>query len=83
MRYSGSTKYGITNNPNSRYTQEELRGGRLKILTSGDRADMLGLERSLHENMPIGPEEGQSVYIDIQAGKGLSTPPYESIGPIE
>jgi hypothetical protein len=37
------------------------------------------LERNLHETMSIGPEEGQSFYEGIQAGKGLSTPPYEPL----
>jgi hypothetical protein len=72
-------KYGITNNPNSRYTQEQLAGGKLKILASGDRQDMLGLERSLHENLPIGPEEGQSFYGGIQEENGLKPPPYEGV----
>jgi len=41
-------KFGISNNPGTRYTREELGGGSLRIVTSGDRADMLRLERSLH-----------------------------------
>jgi hypothetical protein len=74
-------KYGITNNPKGRYSPSELKGGRLKILAKGSRSDMLDLERNLHETMPIGPEEGQSFYEDIQAGKGLATPPYEPTTP--
>jgi hypothetical protein len=70
-------KYGISDNPATRYTQAELRGGRLKILAQGERGEMLQLERSLHENLPIGPEEGQSFYIDMQVEKGLMPPPYE------
>jgi hypothetical protein len=70
-------KFGITNNPATRYTQEQLGGGRLKILTSGSRADMLQLERNLHETLPIGPEERQSFYIQKQVDKGLNPPPYE------
>ncbi len=73
-------KYGITNDPDGRYTKSELNGGRLKILGSGSREDMLKLERDLHETMPIGPEEGQEFYQDIQAGKGYSVPPYEPPG---
>ena len=38
---------------------------------------MLQLERSLHETLPIGLEEGQSVYVDIQVENGLEPPPYE------
>src|SRR5205814_6768761 len=56
-------KFGITKNPATRYTQEELAGGRLKILTEGPRKDMLQLECNLHETLPIGPEEAQNFYI--------------------
>jgi hypothetical protein len=72
-------KYGITNDPKGRYTASELKGGRLKIVAQGSRDDMLKLERGLHSTMPIGPEEGQSGYIDIQVGQGLSPPPYEPL----
>jgi RHS repeat-associated protein len=73
-------KYGITsNNPDGRYTTKELNGGKLKILAKGSRGDMLEMERNLHETMPIGPEEGQSFYEDIQAAKGLKTPPYDPL----
>ena len=41
------------------------------------REDMLGLERNLHETLPIGPEEGQSIYIQIQIDKGLTPLPYQ------
>jgi hypothetical protein len=70
-------KYGISDNPATRYSQAELDGGRLKILAHGERGEMLQLERSLHENLPIGPEEGQSFYIDVQVEQGLAPPPYE------
>jgi RHS repeat-associated protein len=69
-------KYGITNNPTTRYSPGQLAGGRLKILAQGSRAEMLQLERSLHETMPIGPEEGQSFYIQKQVNNGLKPPPY-------
>jgi hypothetical protein len=69
-------KYGITKNPATRYTSAELNGGWLNILASGSRQDMLALERSLHETLPIGPEEGQTPYIWIQVAKGLRPPPY-------
>ncbi len=69
-------KFGITKNPATRYTQEELGGGRLKILTEGSRKDMLQLERNLHETLPIGPEEAQKFYIQKQIEKGLKPPPY-------
>jgi len=70
-------KYGITDHPETRYTAKEMNGGRLKILAEGERGKMLELERSLHETMPIGPEEGQSGYIDIQVEKGYAPPPYD------
>jgi RHS repeat-associated protein len=69
-------KFGITKNPATRYTQEELGGGQLRILTEGPRKDMLQLERNLHETLPIGPEEAQKFYIQKQIEKGLKPPPY-------
>jgi hypothetical protein len=69
-------KYGIPKNPATRYTPAELNGGRLNLLTSGPKEDMLALERSLHETLPVGPEEGQMFYIGIQVAKGLRPPPY-------
>jgi len=73
----GHLKFGITNNPGTRYTREELGGGSLRIVTSGDRADMLRLERSLHETLPLGPEERQLFYIQKQVEAGLRPPPYQ------
>ena len=70
-------KYGVANNPSTRYTQEELGGGRLKILAEGSRQDMLKLERGLHETLPIGSQEGQKFYIQKQIEKGLAPPPYK------
>lgn len=67
---------GRANNPAARYTQAELGGGRLKILANGNRQEMLRLERNLHSTMPIGPEEGQQIYLQIQAANGLTLPPY-------
>ncbi len=67
-------KFGITTNPATRYTAEELAGGRLRILARGLRADMLALERKLHETLPIGAEEGQIFYIQLQVEKGLLPP---------
>ena len=64
-------KYGVTNNPATRYTQGQLAGGNLRILGEGSREEMLQLERSLHETLPLGSEEGQSFYIKIQLEKGL------------
>ena len=69
-------KFGITKNPATRYTQEELGGGQLRILTEGPRKDMLQLERNLHETLPIGPEEAQKFYIQKQIEKELKPPPY-------
>ncbi len=69
-------KFGITKTPGSRYTEEELAGGRLKILAEGSRKDILQLERNLHETLPIGREEGQGFYVQKQIDKGLTPPPY-------
>ena len=74
-------KYGIAKDPATRYTQEELGGGRLKILTSGSRQDMLRLERNLHETLPIGREEGQKFYIQKQIDRGYVPPPYAPSAP--
>jgi hypothetical protein len=70
-------KFGITNDPIGRYTKAELAGGRLRLLARGARDDMLQLERNLHETLPIGPEEAQKCYINIQIQKGLKPPPYK------
>ncbi len=69
-------KYGIAKNPATRYTSSELAGGELNILAKGSRQEMLSLERSLHETLPIGPEEGQLFYIQKQIENGLRPPPY-------
>ena len=69
-------KFGITLDMDARYSEKQLGGGRLKLLAEGPRRLMLKLERGLHENLPIGPEEGQKAYLDIQARKGLKVPPY-------
>ena len=69
-------KFGITNNPATRYTPAELNGGALRLVASGPRAKMLALERELHSTLPIGPEERQVFYIRIQVEKGLAPPPY-------
>lgn len=70
-------KFGITKNPATRYTQEELAGGRLNIIAEGAKKDMLQLERNLHETLPIEPQEGQKFYIQKQVEKGLTPPPYD------
>ena len=74
-------KYGVTNNPNARYTPEELAGGRLRIVAQGTREGMLALERELHMTLPLGPEERQLQYIKLQKKKGLKTqcPPRRGI----
>ena len=56
--------------------QAEMNGGRLNILAYDPKEDMFALERNLRENLPIGPEEGQTFYIWIQVAKGLRPPPY-------
>jgi hypothetical protein len=55
-------KFGITKNPATRYTPSQLGGGRLRFLKEGTRPEMLEIERFLHENLPLGPEEGQPYY---------------------
>ena len=50
----------------------ELNGGSLTIIGQGERSEMLGLERQLHETLPIGPEEGQLFYIQKQVQNGLN-----------
>jgi hypothetical protein len=72
----GHLKFGVTKSPARRYLAKELAGGRLKVLAEGPRKDMLGLERELHETLPIGPEEGQKFYIQHQVSQGLRAPPY-------
>ena len=69
-------KYGYTKNPETRYTQAEMNGGRLNILAYGPKEGMLALERNLHENLPIGPEEGQTFYLGIRVAKDLRPPRY-------
>ncbi|HOX03775.1 MAG TPA: hypothetical protein P5555_16025 [Candidatus Paceibacterota bacterium] len=69
-------KFGITKNPATRYTQEELAGGRLRIIGQGERSEMFRLERQLHETLPIGPEEAQKYCIQKQVKKELKPPPY-------
>jgi hypothetical protein len=53
-----------------------MNGGSLNILARGPKQDMLALERSLHEWLPIGPEERQLFYIQKQIANGLRPPPY-------
>jgi RHS repeat-associated protein len=69
-------KFGVTENPATRYTKAELKGGKLTVIAHGERSEMLSLERQLHETLPIGREEGQKVYIQMQVKKGLKPPPY-------
>lgn len=64
-------KYGITNNPVTRYAAKELTGGKLKILAQGSREEMLALERNLHKTLPLGSEERQCAYRGIQQRNGL------------
>jgi len=69
-------KFDITENPATRYSASELNGGRLRILATGKREEMLQLERSLHETLPLGPEERQLFYIQKQIEQGYLPPPY-------
>lgn len=47
-------------------------GGRLRIIGDGNRTEMPWLERSPHETLPLGPEEGQSFYYKRQRAKGFN-----------
>jgi len=67
-------KFGITSDLARRYSAAELNGGSLKVIAQGDRADMLRLERDLHQALPLGIEEGQSFYIQKQVQNGLLPP---------
>lgn len=69
-------KFGITVNPDRRYSAEKLNGGSLKIIAQGNRQEMLRLERNCHTYLPIGPEERQPYYVKLQASMGYKTPPY-------
>ncbi len=53
-----------------------MNAGRLRIIAQGENQEMLRLERQLHETLPIGPEEGQTFYIQKQIQKGLKPPLY-------
>jgi len=37
---------------------------------------VVAVERSLHETLPIGPEERQLFYVRKQVARGLLSPPY-------
>jgi hypothetical protein len=70
-KYGHHLKYGITKNPETRYTRAQLKEGRLRILAKGPKEHILYLERNLHKTLPIGTEEGQTAYYNIQKQKGL------------
>ncbi len=62
----------MTKNLVRRYTQKQLAGGRLKIIAkSCNKSKILELERTLHETLPLGPEERQIYYQIFQALKML------------
>ena len=50
--------------------------GESNIFASGAKTDLLALWRSLHEWLPIGPEERRSFVILKQIANGLRSPPY-------
>lgn len=52
-------KFGITKNPDTRYTASQMNGCRLNLVAQGSRQEMLKLERAVHSTLPIGPEERQ------------------------
>ncbi len=45
-------KWGVTQNPASRYTREFMQGKYLDLINNGPRSDMLQLERNLVETNP-------------------------------
>ncbi len=69
-------KYGITEDPTTRYTSKERDEGSLNSLARGPKQGMLAIERSLHETPPIGPEKGHLFYIQKQIANGLRPSPY-------
>jgi hypothetical protein len=62
-------KYGLTNNLAQRYSASKLAGGSLRVLAGGARAEQRALERYLHSTLPLGPEEGQAYYQQLQKDK--------------
>lgn len=68
-------KYGVTVDRFARYSRVKLEGGSLVVLARGTREEMLRLERDLHRHLPIGPEERQSFYREIQRRLGYVLPP--------
>ncbi len=48
-------KTGVTGNTRTRYTKQEMAGGKLKTLETGPRKEMLKKERKIVEENP-GPE---------------------------
>ena len=58
------------------YISEKKVGKRKEIKITPLGEEMLALERTLHKTLPIGPEEAQVFYINIQKSLGLKTPPY-------
>jgi hypothetical protein len=51
-------KWGVSQNPNTRYSKSELNGGRVVVVGSGTRDEMIALERALTESMP-GPANNE------------------------
>jgi len=45
-------KWGVTQDPNNRYSTKELDGGRLKVYRTGPRSEILDRERKLVERFP-------------------------------
>jgi hypothetical protein len=45
-------KWGVSQNAAKRYSQKELAGGRIDVLETGTRKNMLGLERMLVTDVP-------------------------------
>ena len=68
-----SKNYG-TEDIGIRYSAGQIDGGGLNVLAEGTRREMLKLERDLHRYLPIGPEEKDNRWINIQTRSGLRHP---------
>jgi hypothetical protein len=45
-------KWGVSQDASTRYSKTELNGGRVVVVGSGTRDEMIALERALTESMP-------------------------------
>lgn len=66
-------KFGIANNPATRYTDEQLAGGRLRILARGLRADMLALETKASRDASNRSRRGPEFLHSAAGGEGTTS----------